>query len=166
MRAALMLALALSVTSLAGAATVDPVEAWRPMYTFIGTWKGTRAGAEGTVKVTRVYASSPTNHHLDITESGGSRSRGAVLGQVSFDSERQVLVLHQLAADGSASDAALDPPASSAGPLVFAGPESDGARVRITYERTGAKTFVERVERSAGGDSFTVVSETRFVRAD
>jgi len=166
MRTGLMLALALSITSLAGAATVDPADAWRPMYTFVGTWKGTRAGANGPVKVTRVYSTSTTNHHLDITESGDGRSRGAVLGEVRFDSERQVLVLHQVAADGSAADAALDPPASGTGPLVFATPESDGARTRITYERTGARAFVERIERSAGGESFTVVSETRFVRAD
>jgi hypothetical protein len=166
MRTTLMLALALSIASLAGAATVDPAEAWRPMHSFIGTWKGTRAGAEGTVKVTRVYSTSLTNHHVDIIESGGGRSRGEVLGQVSLDSERQVLVLHQIAADGSASDAALDPPASSTDPLVFLGGDSDGTRTRITYERTGAKSFIERIERSAGGESFSVVSETRFVRAD
>lgn len=37
---------------------------------------------------------------------------------------------------------------------------------RITYERIGTKVFVERIEHSAGGERFAVVSETRFVRTD
>jgi hypothetical protein len=67
MRAALVLALMTSMVSFASAADVVPAEAWRPIYPLLGTWQGTRAGAEGTVKVTRVYASAPTNHHLEIT---------------------------------------------------------------------------------------------------
>src|SRR5258705_7544806 len=66
MRAALVLVLAVSIASWAGAATIDPVEVWRPMYPFIGTWKGTGARADGPVKVKRVYASAPPNHHLEI----------------------------------------------------------------------------------------------------
>ena len=166
MRSALVLALAVSITSWASAATVDPADAWRPIHSFIGTWKGTRAGADGPVKVTRIYASAPTNHHLEITEKAGSRSRAAVWGMVSFDPQRQVLVLRQFARDGSASDMVLDPAASTSGQLVFASSESAATRMRITYERTGAKTFVERIEHSAGGEPFAVVSEVRFERKD
>jgi len=160
------LVLAAAVVSSAGAATVDPVEAWRPMYPFIGTWKGARAGADGSVKVTRSYASSATNHHLEITEAGGGRSHAAVWGIVSLDAERQVLVLRQFAPDGSVSDLTLEPRASTMGPLVFTSLGSGPAKTRITDERTGTKTFVERVERSAGGGPFAVVSETRFERKD
>ena len=166
MRAALVLALAVSITSLASAATIDPTEAWRPMYSFIGTWKGTRAGTDGPLKVTRVYASAPTNHYLEITEKGGGRSRAEVRGMVSFDPQRQLLVLRQFAADGSASDLTFDPTTSATAPVVFASSESEATRMRITYERAGAKVFVERIERSAGGEPFGVVSETRFVRTD
>jgi hypothetical protein len=164
MRGALVLVLGLLITSVASAGTIDPADAWRPMHPFIGTWKGTRSGTEGPVKVTRQYASAPTNHHLEITESGGSRSKPGVWGIVSFDSQKDVLVLRQFGADGSASDMTLDPSASTAERVVFTSPESDGARTRITYERTAANVFVERVERSASGQSFTVVSETQFVR--
>lgn len=166
MRAAMVLALAVSITSLAGAATIDPVDAWRPIHPFIGTWKGTRAGTDGPAKVTRAYTTAPTNHHLEITETNGGRSRPAVRGMVSFDPQRQVLVLREFAADGSTSDLALDPTASTTGRLVFASLESEAARTRITYERMGAKTFVERIEHSVGGEPFAVVSETRFVRTD
>lgn len=165
MREALLLVLAVSISSLAGAATVDPVETWRPMYPFIGTWQGTRAGAEGQVKVTRVYASASTNHHLEITEKVGGRSRAVVYGMVSLDPQRG-LVLRVFSTDGSASDAALDTAASTATRVVFASLESEGPRTRITYERTGAKNLVERIERSTGGEPFTVASETRLVRKD
>ena len=166
MRAALVLALAVSITSLAHAAAVDPADAWRPLYPFIGTWSGTRAGATGPVKVTRGYMAAATNHHLEITENGGGHGRGAVWGIVSFDPQRQVLVLRQFGADGSASEAALDPAASSGERLVFASPESEAARTRISYERTGANVFVERIEHAAGGEPFALVSETRFTRKD
>jgi hypothetical protein len=165
MRAALVLVLAALIPSFASAATVDPTEAWRPMYSFIGTWKGTRPAAEGTVKVTRVYASAATNHHLEITEKDGGGAK-AVWGLVSFDPEHSVLVLRHFSPDGSATDAALDPAASTADQLVFASPQSDATRTRITYERSGWNNFVERVELAAGGGAFTVVSETKFERKD
>jgi hypothetical protein len=165
MRAVLVLALAVSVASLANAASVDPADVWRPVTSSIGTWKGTRTGANGPVKVTRVYAAATTNHHLEIAETGGGRTR-AVEGMVSFDPQRQLLVLRAFDADGSASDLALDPAASTAGQVVFASLEGDAARTRITYERTGAKAFIERIEHAAGGSQFAVVSETRFVRTD
>jgi hypothetical protein len=136
------------------------------MHPFIGTWKGTRAGADRPVKVTRVYASAPTNHHLEITETGGGLKRPAVWGMVSLGPQRPALVLRQFAADGSAWDLTLDPAASSTDQLVFSSSSSEATRTRITYERTGPKSFVERIEHSAGGEPFAVVSETRFVRAD
>lgn len=163
---ALVLALAVSTASWAGAAPADPAQVWAPMHRFIGTWKGTRAGAEGPAKVTRVLSSSATNHHLEIMEKGGGLPRAAVRGMVSLDAERQVLVLRQFATDGSATEAALDPAASTGDKLVFASPESEAARLRITFERTGARSYLERIERSEGGGTFEVVSETRFVRAD
>ena len=167
MRAAWVLALAVSITSWASAATVDPADAWRPMYSYLGTWKTTRTGADGPVKMTRVYASAPTNHHLEITEtSGGGRARAAVRGMVSFDPQREVLVLRQFAADGSASDLTFDSAVSTAERVVFLSPESDAARTRITYERSGPKIFVERIEQAAGGSPFALVSETRFERKD
>jgi hypothetical protein len=103
---------------------------------------------------------------LEITESGGGRSKAAVLGMVSFDPQRQALVLRQFAADGTAADLVLDSALSTAGQVVFASADAEPARVRITYARAGAKTFVERIERSAGGEPFAVVSETHFVRTD
>jgi hypothetical protein len=166
MRAALVLALAVSITSWAGAASVDPADVWRPMHPFIGTWKGTRTGTDGAGKVRRVYATAPTNHHLEITETGSGRSRAGVRGMVSFDPQGQALVLREFAADGSAADLALDAATSTAERLVFASAESDAARMRVTYERAGAKAFVERIERSVGGEPLALVSETRFERTD
>jgi hypothetical protein len=139
----------------------DPA-VWQPMVGFMGTWKGTRQG----IKVTRVYAPAPTNRHLEITETDGGRSRTAVWGVVSFDPGRQVLVPRQFAADGQASDLALDPAASAGEQIVFATPESEAARVRITYQRTDAKTLVERIEHATAGEPLAVVSETRFVRSN
>lgn len=66
--------------------------------------------------------------------------------------------------DGSTVDVALDPAASPQGPVVFASAESEARRTRITYERTGAKAFVERIERASAGEPFAVVSETHFER--
>ena len=166
MRVALVLALAVAIGSVAEAATIDPADAWRPMRPFIGTWKGTRDGADGPVKVTRVYASATTNHHLEIREKGGGRSGAAVWGVVSFDPQRNVLVLRQFAADGTAFDVMLDLSTPTTGTLVFESSASDASRKRITYEDAGPKSFVERIERSEGGEPFTVVSETRFVRVD
>ena len=166
MRTFLGLVLAASILSFAGATMADPADAWRPMYPFIGAWKGTRAGAEGAVKVTRTYASAATNHHLEITEKNGGGSPAAVWGMVSFDAQKQALVLRHFAADGTASDVAFDAAASSPEQLVFANPDAPGARTRITYERSGPKAFVERVEQSTGGGAFALVSETRFVRKD
>ena len=166
MRAALVLALAVSVGSSASAASVDPAEAWRPIRPLIGTWKGTRAGADGPIKLTRVYATAATNHHLEITETGGGRSRPAVWGIVSFDPARQVLVLRRFAADGSVSDLALDPLTATTGQLVFESVDPEAARTRITYKRDGTKILIERIERSAGSESFAPVSETRLVRKD
>lgn len=164
MRAALVLAVAVCIASFAHAAPVDPAEAWKPMVSFIGTWKGTRAGAEKPVRLTRVFASSPVNQHLEITESGGGRRGDALTATVTLDPQREVLVLHQLAGDGPAVDAALDDAASSAGKLVF---ESEQApRVRITYERADARHFTERVERASGSDAFALVTETQFVRSN
>ena len=167
MRLGWVLAVAVAVTSVANAASIDPVDAWRPMHPFIGTWKGTRTGDDGQVKVTRVYESSTTNHHLEIREKLGGRSGGAsVWGVVSFEPQRQVLVLRQFAADGSAFDVSFDPSSSTAGPLVFESLASEGSRTRITYERAGTNSFVERIERSSGGGSFGLVSETRFTRTN
>lgn len=165
MRTFLGLVLAASILSSAGAAMADPADAWRPMYPFIGAWKGTRSGAAGPIKVTRTYASAATNHHLEIIEKGSS-APAAVWGMVSFDAQKQALVLRHFAADGSASDVAFDQAASSPEQLVFANPDAPGARTRITYERSGPKAFVERVEQSTGGGAFALVSETRFVRKD
>ena len=165
MRTAVALALAASLITAGNAAIADPADAWRPMYSFIGTWKGTRAGNEESVKVTRAYTSAPTNHHIEITESGGGKSR-AVWGVVSFDAQRQALVLRHFAADGSASELPLDPAASTTDQLVFVSPESEGARTRITYERSNWRNLVERIENAADGAPFTVVSETRFERKD
>lgn len=160
--AGVVLALAVLVASLAGAETVAPAEVWRPMHWFIGTWKGTRTGADAS-KVTRVYASATTNHHLEVTETAGGR-KAAVWGVVSFDAQRQGLVLRQFGPDGSTVDVTLDPAASQGGPVVFASGESDTPRTRITYERTGSKTFVERIERASAGEPFAVVSEAHFER--
>lgn len=166
MRAAMVLFLALSLAPRAGAASGDPAEAWRPMHPYIGTWKGTRAGADGQVKVTRTFASSPANHHLEVTEAGGGTRRGTVRAIVSLDPRRQLLVLRHFAADGSATELEHDPAASAADRLVFASAPTEAARLRITYERAGPRLFVERIERSEGGESFAVVSETRFARTD
>ncbi len=166
MRAALVLALAISSSSFAKAADVAPAEAWRPIYPLLGTWQGTRTGADGPVRVTRVYASAPTNHHLEITERGSGRAAAAVWGMVSYDPQRQGLVLRHFGPDGSAADAMFDPAASTADQLVFGSADSEPTRTRITYARTGWNNFVERIELSAGGAPFTVVAETRFERKD
>lgn len=162
MRAVLVLALAVSIATPAVAETVTPADAWRPMGWFMGTWKGTRAGGDGPDKVTRVYSAAATNHHLEITEKAQG-ARPAVCGMMSFDPERQVLVLRLFAADGSACEAALDP-ASTSEQLVFASADSESRRTRVTYARAGANAFVERVERASGGEPFALVSEIRFVR--
>lgn len=168
MRAAWMLALALSLPSAATAATIEPsatatatidaAEAWRPMRPFMGSWKGTRTGSDKSVKVSRDYFPATTNHHLEIKE------RGAVWGVVSFDPQKQVLVMRQFDADGTTSDVVLNPAAASSGPIVFASPESEAKRTRITYEIVSPKAFVERIERAAGNEAFAVVAETRFER--
>src|SRR5262245_62075100 len=165
MRAVLVLALAVAITTPAVAGTVDPADAWRPMGWYMGTWKGTRAGGDGPDKVTRVYSAASTNHHLEITEKAAG-SRSAVRGMVSLDAGRGVLVLRQFAADGSASEAALASGSDGSDGLVFATTDSASPRTRITYTRSGANAFVERIERAAGGESFALVSETRFVRSD
>jgi hypothetical protein len=85
---------------------------------------------------------------------------------VSFDPQRQVLVLRQFAADGTTFDAMLDPSTPTTGTLVFESSDSEASRTRITPESSGAKSFVERIWRSADGETFTVVSEARFVRTD
>jgi hypothetical protein len=85
---------------------------------------------------------------------------------VSFDPGRQGLVLRHFAADGSTSDVTFDAAASTADQLVFASPESEPTRTRITYQRSGWNNFVERIELAAGGAPFTVVAETRFERKD
>lgn len=161
-----VLGLAVAMASVAGAATLSPGEAWRPMHALIGTWKGTGAGASGPVKVTRVFASAATNQHLEITEKANGHGKATVWGVVSFDPQREVLVLRRFAADGSAVELVCDPATASSGALVFASPESDASRTRIVYERSGGKALIERIERSDSGGPFTVVSETRFVRAD
>jgi hypothetical protein len=165
MRAAWILALVLSLPSGVGAANIDAAEAWRPMRPFMGTWRGTRNGDDKPVKVTRQFASAATNRHLEITEKGSGRP-GNVWGIVSFDRERQLLVLRQFGADGSTSDASFDPTAAGAGPVVFASAESEPTRTRITYQVVDAKSFVERIERAAGGEPYALVAETRFVRKD
>jgi hypothetical protein len=162
-RAALLLVLAALLPSASGAATVDATQVWRPMYSFIGSWKGTRPAAEGTVKVTRVYASAETNHHLQITEKAGGGA-AAVWGTVNFDAELGALVLRHLAPDGSTTNAAYDAAASTEDKLVFESPAADPTRTRITYERSGWNNFVERVELASGGGAYTVASETKFER--
>ena len=157
MFAALVLAVAVSTASPSGTAAPDQTEAWRPMHAYIGTWKS--VGAE---KRTRVYASAATNHHLEITESGADHDR-AVWGIVSYDATRGGLVLRRFVADGDALDLALDPAASTAEHLVFEGPGAD-TRTRVTYDRTNWNSFVERVERSSGGEPFALLVETRFER--
>src|SRR4029434_2264274 len=139
------LALAVSIASWANASPVDPADAWRPLYTYVGTWKGTRVGADGPLKLTRVYASVSAHSYLQIAESASDRSRTEVRGVVSLDPQRGVLVLHLFAVDGSASDLALDPAASTDGRVVLASQDSEPTRTRVTYERTGSKSFVERI---------------------
>ena len=150
MRGMTILGILLATVTWAGAQTLDQTEAWRPMHAFIGTWKGVRASG----KVTRTYASAPTNHHLEITEKAGGPA--GVWGIVSYDTAKSQLVLRQFGTDGSATEVALDPAASNADQLVFAGGET-----RITYRREGWNAFTERVERGAA-----LVSETRFQRKD
>ena len=140
-------------SNVTASATVDPV-VWRPLVPFVGTWKGTRAGAEGPIQLTRVYATGSANRHLEITETGRKRDRAEVRGMVSFDPQRQALVMRQFAQDGTAADLVLDAAASTNGHVVFASANAEGPRTRITYERTGPRKFVERVEQSANGDSF------------
>lgn len=164
-RAALLLVLVALIPAWAGAATVDPTEVWRPMHSFIGSWKGTRPAADGTVKLTRVYESAETNHHLQITEKAGG-GPAAVWGTVNFDEGLGVLVVRHQAPDGSTTNAAYDAAASTPDKLVFESPAADPTRTRITYERSGWNNFVERVELATGGGAYTLVSETRFERKD
>ena len=166
MRAACVLAVAVSIASGAGAAPIAPAEVWQPVHWIIGSWKGTTGGAAGPVKVKRTFASAPTNRHLEITETGGGLKRAAVWGIVSFDHERQVLALRRFAADGSVSDLTFDLAASAAGRLVFISPESEATRARITYERTASRTLIERIEQAAGTAPWEVVSQTTFARTD
>src|SRR5689334_16455328 len=73
-------AVSLLATGVAQAETVDPTAAWRPMYPFLGAWKGTRSEEAREVRVTRVYASAASNHHLEITETGSGRAPAGVWG--------------------------------------------------------------------------------------
>ena len=164
--AAVVWLLAVTIPSLARASDVDPAEVWRPMFHYLGTWKGTRPGADGPIKLTRVYTSASSNHYLEITETGRDRSRSEVRGMMSFDRPRQTLILRLYALDGSASDLVLDPSSTTAGQLVFASLDTSSSRTRIVYQRTGPKNFVERIEQSSGGEPYALVTETTFVRKD
>lgn len=165
---AVLISFALAVVFVTSAHATGPTaaEAWRPMHSFIGHWKGVRTLPAGPQKLTRGYASATSNQHLEITEKGADRSAPGVWGVVSFDPEKQVLVLRQFAADGAALDAALDPALSTDAQLVFASPADAATQLRITYVRSDAREFTERVERAENGGPFVVVSETKFVKKD
>jgi len=60
--------------------------------------------------------------------------------------------------------ATVCPTCGAVGPL-FEGPGAD-SRTRVTYDRPGWNTFVERVERSSGGAPYALLLETRFERKD
>jgi len=145
--------------------TIDAPEAWRPLNAYVGTWKGTRTGDAGPIKLTRIYAAASANRRLEITEAGPDSPRAEVRGIVSFDRKRHALVMRQFELDGSASDLVLDPAQSTNGRVVFESLGSETPLTRVTYERTGPKRFIERIEH-ANGDAFALVSETRFVRKD
>ncbi len=168
--AALVLVLSAAAPSAVGDTVVAPTEAWRPMYSFLGSWKGTGTGPAGPVQLTRSYASASTNHHIEITEAVRGHSPATIWGTVSYDPRLPGLVLRRYspgeAADGAAQDLALDAAASTADRLVFASAPTGAVRTRVTYEHAGWNVFVERVERADSSGAFTVLTETRFTRKD
>src|SRR5262249_48598289 len=103
------------------------------------------------------------NHRLLVSDRVGS-SR-TPWGLVSYDPARGAFVLSRFGADGSTADLVLREVSDGGATLVFdAAPGNAGTVERITQERHGWTDFVERVESSANGSSFTLVSETQFRR--
>jgi hypothetical protein len=162
MRATALVSVMLLASTLAVAAPTSP-EVWVPIRPYIGKWSGTRTVSNGTVKVTRTYSQSGNNQHLQVLEKNGSDS--GVWGVISYDTEQQQLVLRLFGQEGRAVALKLDPDASTGDDLVFDGVEG-APRMRIVYDRTGWNDFVERIEHSDVGGNYSVVTETRFKRAD
>jgi len=141
---------------------VAELDAWKPLHAFVGSWAGTKAGSEGNAHVTRGFASTPDNHGLEITEKSGGRT--SIWGRVRYDQARQALLLEQPSAGGGNTEYVFDEASSNDTRVVFASVTHNPGVTRVVLERSNWNEFVERVEHAPMGQSFAVVSETKFKR--
>ena len=150
-----------------GAADVESgrsveVEAWKPLRAFVGNWAGTRTSHDGTQRVTRGYGSTPDNRQLQFQEKVAGRT--SAQGRIRYDRTKHTLVLEQSKHDGGSTELVLDEAGSSDTRIVFTTITLNPGQTRVVLERSSWNEFVERVEHAPMGQSFEVVTETRFKR--
>jgi hypothetical protein len=162
MRSTFLVFVALIASTMALAQPPPAADSWGPMRVFVGSWSGSRTGANASRKILRTYEPVAGHPQLQILER--SNGRFGVWGVISIDAVEQDFVLRHFPSTGLTAVLDLDPKSSSSTRFVFDNTDERADGLRITYDQMSADSFVERVERGRADGPLELVSEARFTR--
>jgi hypothetical protein len=160
-------------------AATPPVQAddpWSRVRVLEGEWIGTSQGEPGVGTVHRSYQFVLGHRFLhERNASAYAPKQPNTPGElhqhwsfISFDKQRNRLVLRQFHQEGFVSEYAVDPEQSTERKLVFVSEAIENLdsrwRARESYEMPSADEFVETFELAAPGKQFEVYSRTSFRR--
>lgn len=168
---ALLLALALLAAD--SSQSNDP---WERVRFLEGEWTGTAEGEPGLGTVHRTYQ-FVLNHrflHERNVSAYAPRAEGQTgelhehWSMISYDRQRQRLVLRQFHQEGFVNQYVLDEEASADGRLDFVSEALENLdnrwRALETYEAASENAFTETFELAPPGGAFSVYSKTSFTR--
>jgi hypothetical protein len=164
--------------ALAASAADDPVasDPWQRVRFMLGRWTGTVQGESGNGTVTRSYEFTLAGHFIEerdvSTYPAQARNRKGEVdehrGFISYDRNRQALVLRQFQQEGSVNVYVLNEKESAGNVLVFDSENFEnhdtGFRARETYEVYSSDEFIETFEVAEPGKQLDLYSRTRFTR--
>ena len=165
-----------AVTLAAAAADAPTSDPWQPVRFLVGRWTGSVQGEAGNGTVTRSYEFTLAGTFIEernvSTYPAQQKNRKGEVHEhrsfISFDRNRQKLVLRQFHQEGFVNTYVLNAIESTGNVLVFDSESFEnldsGSRARETYEIYSSDEFVETFEVAGPGKPLDLYSRTRFTR--
>jgi hypothetical protein len=170
-------ALLVALTAACVYATDEKSDPWQPVRFFIGHWKGTAEGEAGTGTVERTYEfilrdQFIQEHNTSTYPPQEKNKTGEVhhhLGIISYDRDRNTLMLRQFHVEGFVNLYALNQSVSAPKHLVFESEHfenfNNSWKAKETYDIMSPDEFIETFELAPPGKPFEVYSRNHLKRA-
>ncbi|HKE58994.1 MAG TPA: hypothetical protein VKB46_19930 [Pyrinomonadaceae bacterium] len=166
--------LAAALAAPAGEAKPDP---WQPVRLFIGHWTGTTEGQPGAGTVDRSYEFILSDHFIEEHSTSTyppqeKNKTGEVhnhMSVISYDRERNTLMIRQFHVEGFVNLYALNRAVSTPKQFVFESERfenfNNSWKAKETYDIISQDEFIETFELAPPGKPFQVYSRNHLKRA-